>query len=622
MRLLLITNVFPNPYEPNRGIFNLHMARALARDHEVQVISPISWVDEWRGRLQPNRQMNRDRSEIRDRIRIHYPRFYYPPKVLRTWYGRFLWMSVEATVRGVLQEFRPDAVLGYWVHPDGEVAVRVARMLGVPAVVMSGGSGVLLLAQNARRRRCIADVLQSADAVVAVSENLRNKITGFGVPADRVHVVPRGVDGDIFSPGNRLEARRRLKIPEQDRMILWVGRMVPVKGLDVLMEACDPLRRQGLKFKVYLVGEGPLRKELESDCRTRGLTDTVKFVGPVLHDQLPDWYRAADLTVLPSRSEGIPNALRESLACGTRFVASRVGGIPEIAHEPANRLVPPGDGAALADALYQELACPASVELPSSPTWAASANELVGLLQDLECRKPVDRSYPEMEFHSKEKSPMAMSVNGRQLIRRWMATLLPRNWLLVQGPKDSRSVCLTFDDGPDPVHTPRILDVLKKEGVTATFFVIGRQAACHPELVRRIGAEGHLVGNHSYTHSPPHTVSSRQMIREVRQTDHLLAEILGNSPKLVRPPHGKLSGPMILGLWALKKAVVLWNADPKDFKCRSPEEIDSWFERRPLQSGDVVLFHDNRPFVIDALPRLIASARRQGLGFSTVSEWM
>lgn len=217
---------------------------------------------------------------------------------------------------------------------------------------------------------------------------------------------------------------------------------------------------------------------------------------------------------------------------------------------------------------------------------------------------------------------MAMSVNGRQLIRRWMATILPRKWLLVQGPKDSRSVCLTFDDGPDPEHTPRVLDVLKKEGVAATFFVIGQQAARHPELVRRIRAEGHIVGSHSYTHSPPHTISSRQMVREVRQTDQLLAEILGNSPQLFRPPHGKLSGPMLLGLWALKKAVVLWNADPKDFNCRSPEEIDFWFERRPLQGGDVVLFHDNRPFVIDALPRLIASARHHGLGFSTVPEWM
>jgi peptidoglycan/xylan/chitin deacetylase (PgdA/CDA1 family) len=217
---------------------------------------------------------------------------------------------------------------------------------------------------------------------------------------------------------------------------------------------------------------------------------------------------------------------------------------------------------------------------------------------------------------------MASPVTGRQLIRRWMAAVLPRNWLLVQGPLDSRSVCLTFDDGPDAEHTPRILDVLKKEGVPATFFVIGRHAARYPELVRRIGAEGHVVGNHSYTHPAPHTVSSRQMMREVRQTDHLLAEILGNSPRLFRPPHGKLSGPMLLGLWALKKAVVLWNADPNDYRCRSPEEVYSWFERRPLQGGDVVLFHDNRPFVIGALPRLIASARQQGLGFSSVPEWI
>jgi peptidoglycan/xylan/chitin deacetylase (PgdA/CDA1 family)/glycosyltransferase involved in cell wall biosynthesis len=622
MRLILITNVFPNPYEPNRGIFNWHMARALTRDHEVRVISPISWVDEWRRRLHGSRQMNRDRSETREGIRIHYPRFYYAPKVLRSWYGGFLWKSVAPTVRQVLQEFAPDAVLGYWVHPDGEVAVRVARLAGVPAVVMSGGSGVLILGQDAKRRRCMINVLNRADAVVTVDQDLKKKIVEFGIASDKVHVIQRGVDQEQFSPGNKEEARRRLGMSLAGSKLLWVGRMVPVKGLDVLMEACGHLRNRGENIELYLVGDGPLKKDLESQCRRRALEGTIRFAGPVEHCQLADWYRAADLTVLPSRSEGIPNVLRESLACGTRFVASRVGGIPEIAHEPANRLVPPGDGAALADAIHQELQRPISLELPRSPTWEDSAKQLTGLLEQLRGRKDFGHYSVETEPNDEEITPMRSPTNGRQLIRHWMAALLPRNWFLVHGPKGCRSVCLTFDDGPDAEHTPRVLDVLKKEGVAATFFIIGRKAARYPELVRRIRAEGHVVGNHSYTHSAPHTVSSRQMLKEVRQTDHLLAKLLGNSPRLFRPPHGKLSGPMLLGLWALKKAVVLWNADPRDYSCRSPAEIDSWFERRPLRGGDVVLFHDNRPFVIAALPRLIASARRQGLGFSTIPEWI
>jgi glycosyltransferase involved in cell wall biosynthesis len=115
------------------------------------------------------------------------------------------------------------------------------------------------------------------------------------------------------------------------------------------------LQKQKVAFHLYLVGEGPLRARLETAYRGRGLSEVVSFVGMVLQERLPDWYRAADLTVLPSRSEGVPNVLRESLACGTPFVASRVGGIPELAHDPANRLVPPDDPEALAEALQQVL---------------------------------------------------------------------------------------------------------------------------------------------------------------------------------------------------------------------------------------------------------------------------
>src|SRR5437763_12347629 len=106
---------------------------------------------------------------------------------------------------------------------------------------------------------------------------------------------------------------------------------------------------------LYVVGGGPERAALERRIAEIGLAERVHFVGALRHHELPDWFRAADATVLPSRSEGIPNVLRESLACGTPFVATRVGGIPEISQTAANRLVPVDDYAALAAALAQTL---------------------------------------------------------------------------------------------------------------------------------------------------------------------------------------------------------------------------------------------------------------------------
>src|SRR5439155_16365286 len=147
------------------------------------------------------------------------------------------------------------------------------------------------------------------------------------------------------------------------------------------LDACDRMIKNREDLRLCLVGNGPQRSSLAAECRQRGLSPFVSFIGPVEQHRLPDWYRAADLTVLPSRSEGIPNVLRESLACGTPFVASAVGGIPEIATNPCLRLVPPGDPAALADAIAASLAAgEAARPTTCSTNWAESADALVRIL--------------------------------------------------------------------------------------------------------------------------------------------------------------------------------------------------------------------------------------------------
>jgi len=387
MRILFITNVFPNPFQPTKGTFNLSLARALAKNHDVHVISPISWIVEWAKGGDRGATMPPERREDRDGIQISYPRYVYPPKIMRRQYGWFFWQSVRKTARRSVKEHRPDVILAYWAHPDGEAAIRLGRWCNVPVVVMVGGSDVLLLTGAAGRRRRVMNVLQSADAVVTVGADLTETLIEFGIERARAHTVPRGVDTTLFAPGDQAEARGTLKVKTEGKVLLWVGRMEPVKGLDVLLEACTLLRQRGNVFHVYLIGDGSRRRALDTDCRERGLSHHVTFVGATSHDQLPQWYRAADLTVLPSRSEGVPNVLRESLACGTPFVASRVGGIPDLAGESGNYLVPPGDAAALADALGEALATP--VKLPEgvchSQSWTESADALVSVVRSLAC---------------------------------------------------------------------------------------------------------------------------------------------------------------------------------------------------------------------------------------------
>jgi glycosyltransferase involved in cell wall biosynthesis len=381
MRILFISTIYPNPGEPGRGVFNRNLVRSLAARHEVTVLAPVPWTSDppWRSAAA---ECGPDRSRLLDGVRVHHPRYYYVPKLFGDRAGWFYWRSVRATVSRILASFTPDLVLGYWAYPDGAAAVRVARQTGARSAVIVGGSDVLLDTRSESRRRRVADTLTSLDAVLSVSDDLRRKVVELGVPAGRSHLWRQGVETDLFRPGDRAAARTKLGIPEGEPVVVWVGRMVPVKGLDILVGACERLNHRGVGFRLFLVGDGPLRPELESACQRARLGARVTFAGPCGHEQLADWYRAADLTVLPSRSEGLPNVLRESVSCGTPFVASRVGGIAEIADDTLDRLVPPEDPEALAGAIAAALAGrdarPARRYAPLN--WDESADHLIRLV--------------------------------------------------------------------------------------------------------------------------------------------------------------------------------------------------------------------------------------------------
>jgi glycosyltransferase involved in cell wall biosynthesis len=358
MRILLFTNNFPSPWQPTRGTFNFELARALAASHELRVVAPVSWVDEYRAASTRSATVVR-RTERRNGMTVYYPRYYYTPKVGRRWYHEFLWRSVRLTLRRDLSGFRPEAVLGYWTHPDGTVAVRYAREIDARAFVMVGGSDLLLSTPGSVRRRLVCRTLNAADGVIPVSKDLERHVLTCGVPPDRVHVVYRGVDRGRFFPGDRVEARSKLGLATDIPVFLWVGRMVPVKGVDVLLQAVARVQRLTNRFALALVGDGPERRRLEQLGAMLGLGEVVRWIGSVSHGDLPDWYRAADWCILSSHSEGVPNVLIEARACGTPFVAPGVGGVDELAIAGVDRVVVPDDPIALAKNVTDCLVHPA-----------------------------------------------------------------------------------------------------------------------------------------------------------------------------------------------------------------------------------------------------------------------
>jgi glycosyltransferase involved in cell wall biosynthesis len=239
----------------------------------------------------------------------------------------------------------------------------------------------LLLEDHPARRNRTAEAVAGADAVIAVSRDLARQAAALGADPGRVSVVYNGVDSSLFHPGSREAVKSSLGYASDARLIVFAGNLVPVKGLDVLLDALALVARGGSSFQCALIGDGPLRDSLHIRAEMLGISSHVQFAGARPLHELPDWFRAADVVVLPSRSEGLPNVLLEASACGTPFIASRVGGIPEIA--PPHSLVEAGNSAELAVRISSFLTdgAPAAGAPFRAGSWADSARSLAAVLR-------------------------------------------------------------------------------------------------------------------------------------------------------------------------------------------------------------------------------------------------
>jgi peptidoglycan/xylan/chitin deacetylase (PgdA/CDA1 family) len=209
---------------------------------------------------------------------------------------------------------------------------------------------------------------------------------------------------------------------------------------------------------------------------------------------------------------------------------------------------------------------------------------------------------------------------ARQLVRHALAHAMPRGRFLVRGPSAGHEVALTFDDGPHPEHTPRLLDALAASGLLASFFLVGREAERHPGIVTRIAAEGHAIGHHSWTHSEPAVTSAATLLDEVTRCRSLLATLLGREVNRFRPPKGALTLAKLAGLWRAGQQVVLWSADPRDYAMADAAPLLAWAGGHSPQGGEIVLLHDNHPHAIEAVPAL-AAWRAAGCRFVTLDAW-
>lgn len=183
-------------------------------------------------------------------------------------------------------------------------------------------------------------------------------------------------------------------------------------------------------------------------------------------------------------------------------------------------------------------------------------------------------------------------------------------------------LALTFDDGPDPENTPRLLDVLDRHGVSSTFFLLGKRAERHPDLVERMRSSGHEIGNHSYGHKKLVLCSRTEIETELDRGAAAIRQAGGGEARLFRPPHG-LRDPRVLAASAARGyTCVLWSVMPWDWTQPPSEWIERWVTLR-AHPGGIVVLHDgggDRSGTVDAVDRLVPTLRDRGFELTTVSD--
>lgn len=331
MRVLEVCQEFPNRYYPQLGTFIKQSIDSIANQKvDITVVSPKPFVLPFSAF--PYHNFSKlPRIEHTEKYDLHYPRYVYavPKKyfypITGISYAHFVSRYAIKNIKP-----KPDLIHAHFSYPDGFGMIELAKKWNIPLVISALGTIERKVAyEGSYTSGQIIKAMNFADKVLSVSEDLKLHIVNLGINENNVIVVPNGVDTEKFKPAGKENARKLLNLPLDKNIILFVGALRSIKGVDYLIEAAKNFVDSNTEL--YLVGrDDGLKKSLKKMAQDFKITDFIKFIGPVNHEDIPLWISASDILVLPSLSEGRPNVVLEALACEVPVVATDVGGIPEL----------------------------------------------------------------------------------------------------------------------------------------------------------------------------------------------------------------------------------------------------------------------------------------------------
>lgn len=350
MKILVLTDLFPTHDDPARGIFIFQWAYHLAQKIEMTVYQVVWGNDNHQISEQKTLNLYKNLSDSKIPFKWIQKKIKYSP-IDRIWIRCIQFLKqIKKDKYLKIEDF--DIIIGQMGCPGGYVAAKIAQKYNKPSIIGLRGSDVTNYLKIPILRRLTLWTYRNCSHIVTVSEDLKKQIIKYGINKNKISIIKNGIN-PIFKIYDKEKSKKNQNISLEKQIILFIGHLIPLKGINFLIESLSLLKTNC--FKLYIIGSGEEKNKLEKIIFEKKLSNHIEFVGNVNQSGLVHWYNAADVFCLPSLREGIPNVMLESLACGTPVVTTDISNNSDIINKSNGILIEPKNSIQLASALEKVL---------------------------------------------------------------------------------------------------------------------------------------------------------------------------------------------------------------------------------------------------------------------------
>ena len=401
LNVVCISHMYPSASRPtNGGFIHAHVKALQAAHINVHVLCPVPWVPPGLARFRKQWRAYADAAvdtAALDGVPVTRVPYFTPPHPLHFIGAWTMAGALQREWAHQLADCNCDLIHAHTITPDGYAAGRIGKKLGLPVICSARGSEIHTTPNESKvLRRLTRRALANADGLIAVSSALADTMWALAPHRVRPEVIYNGVADCFHPPTDKAAAKAALHLPPTTWVVLFVGRCELDKGTAELINAFAQLNARDARL--VIVGDGGARHQLAALALAGGISDRVLFAGEVPHGNITRFLHAADVFVLPTYAEGMPNALLEAMATGLPCIATKVGGIPEAITDHWNGiLVSPKRAAEITHALREIKSLPhiaamlgrhATQTVAKKFSWSANAARHLTCYQQLLATKP------------------------------------------------------------------------------------------------------------------------------------------------------------------------------------------------------------------------------------------